>query len=180
MSGKPRMSAKEKREKKKFLLEFLSQQPIIEFACKKVGINRQMYYRWRNEDFKFSKEVAYVLCGSRKKINDLAESQIINQIQSGNFKASVFWLQNNSSRYMKGEQYARRQEQTKLQTDRNDPARKRIKEIQKINERKARKEGLKQKVETKDEKVEKQRKKEENERLMREHEQKQKDFRDLS
>lgn len=180
MSGKPRMSAKEKREKKKLLIKFLFQQPVIELACKKIGISRQMYYRWIKDDFKFSKEAERALYNSREKMNDLAESKLIGLVKDADLRAIMFWLQNNCKRYMKGEQYARRQEQTKLQTDRDDPARKRLNEIQKMKERKARKEGIKQKVETMDGKVEKQRKKEENERIIREHEQKQKGFKDLS
>ncbi len=101
MSGKPRMSKKEKRKKKKLLIELFSKNPIIETACQKVGINRMMFYRWKKADSGFSQDVDEVLGISRDVVNDLAESKVINMINDGHFGASKFWLQNNCSRYKK-------------------------------------------------------------------------------
>ena len=99
MSGRPHMSEKERKKKKKLLVELLSKTPIIETACQKVGITRMMFYRWKEDDSGFRESMEEVLSVSRDRISDLAESQIINKIKDGHFGSCAFWLRNNCTRY---------------------------------------------------------------------------------
>jgi hypothetical protein len=50
MSGKPRLSAKQKKVIKSKICEILEKSPIIESACQKVGISRMTLSRWRKSD----------------------------------------------------------------------------------------------------------------------------------
>lgn len=101
MSGKPRLTEKQRNGIKKSFCEVLEKMPIIETACKKVGISRMTFYRWRKRDKKFSKKIEEALDVSRESVNDLAESKIIQGINTGDMRAAKFWLQNNCSRYKK-------------------------------------------------------------------------------
>lgn len=82
----------------RFLKE-LEKGPIVELACNKVGISRQTAYRWRSEDSEFKKKMDDILFLGRGMINDLGESQLINLIKGGDFKAIRFWMAHNSERY---------------------------------------------------------------------------------
>lgn len=99
MSGKPRLSAKQKNEIKKLICELLEKSPIIESACQKVGISRMTLGRWRKSDEKFSQRMDEVLQISRASVNDLAESKMIQGIHEGSASLIRFWLQNNCDRY---------------------------------------------------------------------------------
>jgi len=89
-----------KRDKdKKILIEQLKETPIVEYACKKLGIARATYYRWRKDDKEFEKESDMAILEGSLLINDLAESQLISAIKDRNLGAIVFWLKNNSKKY---------------------------------------------------------------------------------
>jgi len=93
-----------KREQKKIksqLIDLLCENPIVESACKKVGIARMTFYRWEKDDKDFRKEAQEALAISRSKFNDIAESILMNKAQDGDFRALQFWLTNNSHRYAK-------------------------------------------------------------------------------
>ena len=99
MSGKPRLTKKQKEEMKQSICELLQKTPIIESACQKVGISRMTLNRWRKEDYDFNQKVEEALNVSRASINDLAESKMIQKINEGNPNMIRFWLANNSNRY---------------------------------------------------------------------------------
>ena len=83
----------------KLIIEQLKETPIVEFACKKTGISRASYYRWRKEDKEFEKETDMAILEGSLLINDLAESQLISAIKDRNLGAIVFWLKNNHKKY---------------------------------------------------------------------------------
>jgi hypothetical protein len=85
-------------EKSKFL-EILAETPIVSFACKKMGIDRRTYYRWYKDDKDFRDQADKILIIGRARISDIAESKLIEAINSGNMRAIVFWLQFNEPRY---------------------------------------------------------------------------------
>lgn len=89
------MKTKHKNE----LIEQLRKTPIIEVACKKTGIGRATFYRWRNKDPKFAEETNLAIQEGSQLVNDMAESQLINAIKDGNLTSIIFWLKNHHRQY---------------------------------------------------------------------------------
>ena len=92
------MSRNQKADKK-LLLAKLAETPITEAACKKVGLPRSTYYRWRKDDPDFAEQCDEVIELSIGRINDLAESQLINAIKNQNMSAITFWLKHHHRNY---------------------------------------------------------------------------------
>lgn len=92
------MSRNHQQDKKKLLAQ-LTKTPIIEAACKQVGLPRSTYYRWRKEDESFAESCDETIELSVGRINDLAESQLINAIKDRNMSAITFWLKHHHSSY---------------------------------------------------------------------------------
>lgn len=84
---------------KQLLLAQLAKNPIVEAACKHVGLPRSTYYRWRKEDEAFAESCDETIEVSIGRINDLAESQLINAIKDQNMSAITFWLKHHHHRY---------------------------------------------------------------------------------
>jgi ACT domain-containing protein len=90
----------ERTEKDKLaLLETLKEMPIIQVACKKVGINKSTYYRWRKEDGDFLKQSEDALKQGFEFINDMSESQIVQLIREKKMPAISMWLKNHHPIY---------------------------------------------------------------------------------
>lgn len=79
--------------------EALSETPLVAYACKKVGISRATFYRWRKDNLEFRKQVDEVLKNGRAYVSELCEASMIKEIKNGNLSAIKFWLQNNDPRY---------------------------------------------------------------------------------
>lgn len=92
------MSRNQKADKKK-LLERLRSMPIVEVACKQVGLPRATYYRWRKDDADFASACDEAIEQSSDRINDLAESQLIAAIKDKNMSAITFWLRHHHVAY---------------------------------------------------------------------------------
>lgn len=92
------LSVKTKDQKKAFL-EQLPKYPIVQVACEKSGVGRSTYYAWRKNDKKFAKEADEAMASGTNFINDMAESKLIQNIQSGNNTAIIFWLKNHHGMY---------------------------------------------------------------------------------
>ena len=89
-----------RREKnKEAIVEKLKQSPIIQIACKKVGIGRATYYRWRKQDKRFKKLTDKAIYEGILLINDMAESQLISAIKDKHMTGIIFWLKNRHSAY---------------------------------------------------------------------------------
>lgn len=84
---------------KKLLLENLKKIPIVQIACKKSGVSRATYYRWLEKDERFRNESQQALYEGTLMVNDLAESKVIESIQSGDMRASMYWLNNHHKSY---------------------------------------------------------------------------------
>ena len=84
---------------KKLLLEQLKITPIVEVACKKVGVGRATYYRWRQEDADFAVFADQALQEGSAFISDVAESQLISFIRDKNLSATIFWLKTHHKLY---------------------------------------------------------------------------------
>lgn len=85
--------------KKKRIIKELSLVPIVQIACKRVGISRATYYRWRDEDPAFARECNDAIEKGVLSINDLAESKLIHRLNEGDMRAISFWLTNNKDNY---------------------------------------------------------------------------------
>lgn len=84
---------------KRKLLEELAKNPIIGFACAKVGLSRATYYRWREENIVFEVDANLAIAKGRAVINDLAESQLISAIKDRQISAISLWLTHNHPVY---------------------------------------------------------------------------------
>lgn len=91
MAKKSRIKTRQKSAKNR-VLEELRKTPIVEVACKKTGVARATYYRWLENDSKFEKDAQKALKEGEDKVNDMAVSQLIIQIQNGVLKAATYWL----------------------------------------------------------------------------------------
>lgn len=60
----------------------------ISKACEKIGVSRQTYYDWRNDDPMFLEAVKNVKDGAV----DMAETALLKQITEGNTTAIIFYL----------------------------------------------------------------------------------------
>ena len=92
--------AKSRRDSKKIkLLKQLEDNPLVTLACTRIGISRATYYRWRDEDPVFRGELTKAITKGTDKINDFAESKLIENIKSGNQMAINYWLRFNHKAY---------------------------------------------------------------------------------
>jgi hypothetical protein len=82
-----------KRQQEK-LLEALAESGNVSFACKKAGVSRDTYYRWRKEDDNFAHKVVLAIGSGKEFVNDLAHNQLIRNIQNGDMGAIKFQLAN--------------------------------------------------------------------------------------
>jgi hypothetical protein len=94
---------KSKQTIKRFLDE-LAQVPNVSLACKKTGISRQTLYRWKRDDAEFAQQLNQYYDVGIDSISDLAESKLVEKIQTGDFRAMKFWLENNNKRYIRPRQ----------------------------------------------------------------------------
>jgi hypothetical protein len=76
---------------KRKLLEHLTESGNISYACKRAGISRETYYKWKEEPlFAFDAEAAVEY--GKSFVNDLAHTQLILNIQKGDMQAVRFQL----------------------------------------------------------------------------------------
>lgn len=84
---------------KQKLLKELRQSPIVQVACKRSGVGRASYYRWRKTDEAFAKAADEALAAGQSYISDLAESQLIAAIRERNLGAVTYWLKHHHPDY---------------------------------------------------------------------------------
>jgi len=83
----------------KILIEELEKTPIIELACQRIGISRQTFYRWQDQDFEFKELTEESLEKGSCLINDMAETNLIKGIKDNNLTATIFWLKNRHNKF---------------------------------------------------------------------------------
>ncbi len=89
-----------KKEKvKESIIKELSEMPIVQFACKKVGVSRSTYYRWRKNSKKFTTLTDNAIREGLLFLNDITESQLISAIKDRNMSAITFWLRHHHKAY---------------------------------------------------------------------------------
>ncbi|MCK5332449.1 hypothetical protein KAJ41_01130 [Candidatus Parcubacteria bacterium] len=93
------LSSSRKDKNKELLIEQLKKTPIIQIVCEKLNIARSTFYRWKNDDAQFSKNVDNAIIEGNQLINDLAESKLISAIKDQNMTGIIFWLKNHHKTY---------------------------------------------------------------------------------
>lgn len=94
----PRIEKRQAKEKAA-LLEILEDTPVVSVACKKAGIGRQTFYRWLDEDKKFARDVERAQRRGVQKVNDMAESVLMNKIANQDEKTAKWWLEKRHPAY---------------------------------------------------------------------------------
>ncbi len=89
---------KEKKSKK-LILEHLRKMPLIQVACEKSGVARASFYRWKQKDKEFAKEVDTAIAEGEAMITDMSEAQLITLIRDKNFQAVQLWLKSHHPKY---------------------------------------------------------------------------------
>jgi len=84
---------------KELLLAQLRKTPIVQVACEKAGVSRATYYRWLNDDAAFAASAQEACAEGAALVSDMAESQVLNLIRSGNLGAITFWLRHRHAAY---------------------------------------------------------------------------------
>lgn len=102
MSRKANFTAKERNQIKASLIGILEKSPFIIMACKKVGISRPTFYRWKDEDKDFAYDTQRAMDLGREDINEIGECKLMENVQGGNMSAIRFLLENNHPIYKKG------------------------------------------------------------------------------
>lgn len=81
------------------LIELIKETPIVELACRKAGVPRSTFYRWKIIDKQFADDVEKARAESKEIVSDLAESQLITSIKNGQLSAVIFWLKSHHKDY---------------------------------------------------------------------------------
>ena len=92
MSGKPRIPATEIKNKKKDAIKFLSQGASISMVCQKLGISRQMYYRWIWYDETFNKNSKQATMLGIEVQKDFYINQLRKHAENGSVPATIFQI----------------------------------------------------------------------------------------
>ncbi|MFA5841118.1 MAG: hypothetical protein WC847_02520 [Candidatus Paceibacterota bacterium] len=103
--------------KKKFIEE-LEKTPIISVVCEKVGISRNTFYRWMNEDFEFRGLVEEAMGMGIRLVNDFAESNVLGGIQNKDPGYTKFWLACRHPEFRRPHIHIHNERETKEEYDR--------------------------------------------------------------
>ncbi|MFZ2206682.1 MAG: helix-turn-helix domain-containing protein [Microgenomates group bacterium] len=88
------MTIRQRTTLKKQILERLTKNFTISSACRAIGIDRKTFYRWILEDAEFKREAYENIQESKKDVTDMAYTQLVHLINSGNLTAAMYWLNN--------------------------------------------------------------------------------------
>ena len=86
-------------EVRKRIVEELRKMPIVFLVCKKAGIGRATFYRWKKVDKKFAERIDEAIQEGTFLVNDMAESTLIYKIKGGDVPTSKFWLKHHHPTY---------------------------------------------------------------------------------
>lgn len=87
------------RGKRARILRELEENPLVERACKKVGIARSTYYRWCAAEPLYKQAANEAQEKGREKITDFAESKLMENMNNNHFPSLAYWLSHNTIRY---------------------------------------------------------------------------------
>lgn len=84
----PRHAEDVQKDKERLLVSLKECSGIVTFACEKVGLSRQTFYRWCRDDQEFKERVDAI---NELQI-DVAEASLLKKIQNGDTTAIIFYL----------------------------------------------------------------------------------------
>ena len=87
------------RGKRARVLKELENNPLVERACKKIGIARSTYSRWCNADIVFKHSAEQAQDKGREKLTDFVESKLLENISNNQYASIAYWLSHNTTRY---------------------------------------------------------------------------------
>ena len=94
------LSIEERQEhEKQKLLDALREMPIVQIACKRAGVSRPTYYRWRRENKLFKRQAMDAMDQGVEFINDMSESQLVTLIKEKKMPAIALWLKHRHASY---------------------------------------------------------------------------------
>lgn len=100
MADEPQSSTAERTARDKAaLIEQLRKTPVIQIACEKAGVSRMTFYRWRKDDGAFAEAADEALTEGKSLVNDLAESQLLSALKSGDPWSIQYWLRHHHAEY---------------------------------------------------------------------------------
>lgn len=86
-------------ETKKQFLKELEESGNIYRSCRKLGIDRSTFYRWKENDKGFKNEAKKAEKIGRSNNCDIGESYLMANVRKGEMKAIKYFLRFNSERY---------------------------------------------------------------------------------
>jgi len=90
-----------KKSRKTQIIEALEQTPNVSSVCQKVGISRQTYYRWLEEDVNFANKVEKAVKMGDEYFCDMVENQMMRKVSDGYWPAIKYGLERRHKKYMK-------------------------------------------------------------------------------
>jgi hypothetical protein len=108
------------KKQRKIVIEELEKNGNVGHACKKAGIVRSTYYRWREKSKKFSETAEKAFNNGTLAINDLGQAKLILMIRDGNFSAIKYWLSHRDPAFSEKLQFIERLERLKVDGQKDD------------------------------------------------------------
>jgi len=87
------------RDARSKIIELLAEGASVSFACKKIGLSRPTFYRWRDSNIEFREQVEAALELGRLQFVDLAKHSLLQLVKDKHFGAIKFVLQHNDKQY---------------------------------------------------------------------------------
>ncbi len=87
-------------DEKSKLIQILEETPLVNYACKKIGMGRTTFYRWMKSNLQFKKDVEHALQNGRFQWSEIAESALMKNVKNGKMDAVKFYLTHNDKRYI--------------------------------------------------------------------------------
>jgi len=84
---------------RKLLVEELQKMPIVSVACRRVGIARASFYRWKKTDKKLAEQIKEATQEGNLLINDMAVSLLVSKIKGGDVATAKYWLRYHDPTY---------------------------------------------------------------------------------
>lgn len=91
--------------KKDRVLVELEENPLVEQACRRANVPRSTFYGWCQQDRAFYHRSEMARERGRERMNDYAESKLLENIKNGMQSAIQYWLNNNSKTYSRTYKY---------------------------------------------------------------------------
>lgn len=90
-----------KKNRKDLIIKELEKTPIVSVVCKKVGVSRNTYYKWLQNDKEFLEKVSKAQFMGINIVSDAAESNVVQGIRNKDPGMTKYWLSHRHHAYKK-------------------------------------------------------------------------------